>query len=397
MPDGPPPAHPAGEPVGHGRLTGIGVVAAQEFRMRIRTGRWRWVLASWFAALAALTGLIRLAVGAGDEYYAGREGIPTFGVLMLLLLGLSLLVVPALTAQSVNGDRERGVLATLQITLLRPYEIALGKLLAAWGTALVFLALAVPMVAATMLMGGVGLTQVGVGLLIVAVLLGVVCALAQCLSAVLARTVTSAVLSYLVVAALTAGTPILFGLSLLATQTEVTHTYEVPDYDPQTGREGPGSRTETYTSTETRPEKVWWLLAPNPFVILADAAPDPPPRRQVRPGEEYYDDFDPLGEISKAVREARTPGDDEEYAVSTAVAVPAPVPTPGVTGSVEVAPSPPSDAYASELSVQFDDGLSPVWPYGLAFDALLGAGAVAITIRRLRTPARKIPRGTRIA
>ena len=39
----------------------------------------------------------------------------------------------------------------------------------------------------------------------------------------------------------------------------------------------------------------------------------------------------------------------------------------------------------------------PVWPYGLAFDAALGAGAVLVTIRRLRTPARKLPRGIRVA
>lgn len=390
----PAPLDSPGEPPERsGRLSGIGAVARQEFRMRIRTGRWRWVLAAWVAALAALTVLTRLAVGAGDDY-DGREGIPTFGILMLLLLGLSLLVVPALTAQSVNGDRERGVLAILQITLLRPYEIALGKLLAAWGTALVFLALAVPMVAATMLMGGVGVAQVGVGLLIVAVLLGVVCALAQCLSAMLARTVTSAVLSYLVVAALTAGTPILFGLSLLATEDEVTRTYEAPNYDEQTGQTLPGTHTERYTETQSRPEKVWWLLAPNPFVILADAAPDPPRRRDPRTGELLDDAFDPLGEISRAVREARTPDTDEGGWFAYA---PLPQPAPAVTMSEAPTGSRLEPVEDGRFGITVDDGLSPVWPYGLAFDASLGAGAVAITIRRLRTPARKIPRGTRIA
>jgi len=41
-------------------------------------------------------------------------------------------VTPALTAQSINGDRERGTLATLQVTRLRPADIALGKLAAGW-------------------------------------------------------------------------------------------------------------------------------------------------------------------------------------------------------------------------------------------------------------------------
>jgi hypothetical protein len=47
---------------------------------------------------------------------------------------------------------------------------------------------------------------------------------------------------------------------------------------------------------------------------------------------------------------------------------------------------------------QTDPGAgSPVWPWGLGFDVLLGAGAVAITIRRLRTPSRRLPRGVRVA
>jgi hypothetical protein len=37
-----------------------------------------------------------------------------------------------------------------------------------------------------------------------------------------------------------------------------------------------------------------------------------------------------------------------------------------------------------------------VWPYGLVFDTALGAGALWITIRRLRTPARKLAKGVRV-
>jgi hypothetical protein len=39
----------------------------------------------------------------------------------------------------------------------------------------------------------------------------------------------------------------------------------------------------------------------------------------------------------------------------------------------------------------------PVWPYGLAFDVVAGAGSLWVTIARLRTPARALPRGVRIA
>jgi hypothetical protein len=38
-----------------------------------------------------------------------------------------------------------------------------------------------------------------------------------------------------------------------------------------------------------------------------------------------------------------------------------------------------------------------VWPLGLAFYVLLGAGSVALTVRRIRIPQRKLARGTRVA
>ncbi|MBK7622399.1 MAG: hypothetical protein IPJ14_06940 [Kineosporiaceae bacterium] len=41
--------------------------------------------------------------------------------------------------------------------------------------------------------------------------------------------------------------------------------------------------------------------------------------------------------------------------------------------------------------------LGMTWPYGLAVNLLLGGGFTALAIRRLRTPARALPRGTRIA
>jgi hypothetical protein len=103
---------------------------------------------------------------------------------------------------------------------------------------------------------------------------------------------------------------------------------------------------------------VWWLLAPNPFVVLADAAPKlpaPPDRRYPEP---VTRPADPLGEIGREVRSTRRS----------------------------------SDGSSGEPA----SGSGPVWPYGLVFDTALGAGALWITIRRLRTPARKLAKGVRV-
>ena len=39
----------------------------------------------------------------------------------------------------------------------------------------------------------------------------------------------------------------------------------------------------------------------------------------------------------------------------------------------------------------------PIWPFGLAFDLLLGAAGFVVAVRRLRIPQRRLTRGTRVA
>lgn len=356
------------------RLSGVALVAQHEFQLRLRTGRWRWLLGGWFVVVTLFTALLKFALTkVGAE---GPDGVPMFGALMLWVLALSLLVSPALSAQAINGDRDRGTLATLQVTRLTATEIAAGKLLAAWGTSGVFLALTLPDVVWSIAEGGVGIGRAVAVLAVVLVLCGVICALALALSALLARGITSAVLSYLVVFALTVGTVVAFGLATaLTTSTETRTSLHPKDYRDYTvsGVKTPTAfchqrpeqcATRTYTTTAAHPERVWWLLAPNPFVVLADSAPQLPLRRDPVTGEVQPRALDPLGGIGMTVREIRAPGNESGVFL------------PGG---------------------QARSNAPPVWPWGLGFDVLLGAGALVLTARRLRAPVYRLPRGVRIA
>ena len=63
------------------RLSGILTVARLEFRLRIRAGRWRWLVGAWFVVLLLITVLVRAA--AGQQNIAGDEpalGAAMFGV-----------------------------------------------------------------------------------------------------------------------------------------------------------------------------------------------------------------------------------------------------------------------------------------------------------------------------
>jgi len=372
---------------------GIATVARQEFRLRIRAGRWRVLLGLWFTVLVLFTALLRAALGGFSSQQVADKGIVIYGGLMLFVLGLALLVVPALAAQSVNGDRERGTLATLQVTRLTAADICLGKFAAAWGTALVFLALTLPLVGYAITQKGVAVDRVVVVTVVLALLLGAVSALSLALSALLARTSTSGVLAYLTVFALTIGTFISFGLATAITTEQVTSTST--DTCPMPGQLPPEltqeqrdqilsscGQTHSFQESRARTDRTWWLLAPNPFVILADAAPQLPPltaeqRRQRQADAERgisrqdARDIDPLGGLGRAVRSLRKPPDS-------------------VTGNGSVSYSP--------LTPQpRRDERKPVWPLGLTIDVALAGGALWLTTRRLSTPSRKLAKGQRIA
>jgi ABC-type transport system involved in multi-copper enzyme maturation permease subunit len=364
--------------------SGVATVARQEFRLRIRAGRWRLLLGLFFALLLGFTALLRAGLTNLSEQELAFKGTVLYGGLMLFVLGLALLVSPALAAQSINGDRERGTLAVLQVTRLSAGDIAVGKLAAAWGTALVFLALTAPLVAYAMTQGGVPVGRVVVVTVVLTLLLGTVCAVSLFLSAVLARTTTSGVLAYLTVFGLAVGTLIVFGLATAITAETTTESFpvtcptlaelppDIPLAERQSIVDGCTPGTQTFQSSQARTDRTWWLLAPNPFVVLADAAPQLPdtPLPPALDTGPRAADLDPLGQIGRQVRDLRQP---PETRTESSVAV------------LEEAPDEPLPRP------------KPVWPTGLAVNVVLGVGAVVLTTRRLRTPSRTLPKGQRVA
>jgi ABC-type transport system involved in multi-copper enzyme maturation permease subunit len=270
---------------------GVRTVAVLELRQRVRSSRWILSLVVWMVVIGGLTALIQLTLGQDGD---SDTGALMFGVIVFLVLSLGMLVSPALSATSVNGDRTAGILATMQSTLLTPAELAVGKLLAAWTSALALLVTALPFVLWAYLVGGTPIGRLLVTLLLLALTLLVVCAIGLGYSALTARTSSSAVLTYLTVTFLGLGLPLLFALTLpLVTTTETVTRREMVAIDQS------GSTTRCQVNTveteRVHTERSWWLLAPSPYVVVSDAAPKPD-------GDSYSD---PLTGIRSGVRETR--------------------------------------------------------------------------------------------
>ncbi|WP_243759274.1 ABC transporter permease [Actinotalea soli] len=353
---------------------GVRTVARLELRQRIRSTRWVISLVAFGLVVGAVTLLTWLVSDTEPGFGAGRT---MFGFIVFFVLFLGLLVSPTLSATSINGDRAAGTLATLQVTLLSAAEIAVGKLLASWLASLAFLAVSAPFLLWALATGGTPAVAVVTTLVLLAVMLAVVCAIGLGFSALTTRTAGSSVLTYVAVASLSILTLVVFGLTLPLVSGEETQQVYREDWRAaeeaalESGGEyvpGPCEwfEEEVYVA---HTERTWWLLAVNPFVIVADAMPGAP-ETDAHGG--YVGEGDPMSLIRYGVRQARLgPPETQDWCYQQPV-------TQG-SGRAEL------------------DALSPAWPWGLGANLLLAVGGVVLAVRRLRIPQDRLPQGTRVA
>lgn len=198
-------------------MRAVNPVLARELLERFRARRATVTLTAYLGVLGLLLyGLYSIGVAALDHGFglpveAAGPMLGRFlveGLLFFVLLGV-LFVAPGYAAGQISGERERRTLPLLQMTLLRPHQIVLGKLGAATAWLVLLVLAAVPLGAAAFFLGGVAVTDLARGVAFVVVVAVAVAGMAIGISSVTKRTVGAVVLTYGVVLALTVGT--LFG------------------------------------------------------------------------------------------------------------------------------------------------------------------------------------------
>jgi ABC-2 type transport system permease protein len=347
-------------------FSGVWIILTLELRQRVRGIAWYVLLGVFVAVLAVVTILLTVAFtgyGSGDR----TAGAAIYSTIIYFVLLLGTLVAPALSGNAINGDRDAGTLATTQVTLITTWQLVIGKFLAAWVTALAFLAAAVPFIAFASLVGGLDLLTGFVSTLVLAFELGIVAAIGVGLSGIITRPLFSIVTTYLIVAALSIGTLIAFGLGGLAVQTTVTQTTSYADEFDSRGVTTSCTEPETYEQQAPRFDLFWGVLVANPYVLLADAVPT------TYTDDGYTEDL--FGGIKYGVRSAQIPPSDSVWDDCA------------VGGG---APESQSHRDVIESTV-------PGWFVGMTIHLLLAGGALAWAWRRTDTPAGRLPKGSRVA
>lgn len=363
------------------------LIARLELQQRLRS-RTLWVLAIvWFAIIGAVTGVAWWFLKTNAAAYGNdADAYPLFSAIVFLVLLLGSLVAPAISAGSLSSERIGGTLATTQVTLVRTAPILLGKALAAWLTGLAFLVVAAPFVIFSLTVSNFQPLQLLLAFGALALQLGLFTAMGVGISALITSPLFAIVTAYLLIALLSIGTLIGFAVaSVVVTRyVDVDMRIESSEYYAQVDEcvrtwDGDGDgyfecseevpsdcvvQTQTLSHTET--DRIWWILAMNPYVMVGDLV-------SVRAGDRVTTDL--FGSISLTVRTLQH----------------SPEPTPEAYDDCG------SDRADFEPIEEQLTGTIPVWWVGLLLQLMITGGLLAAGAKRLRTPAAKLPKGSRIA
>ena len=135
-----------------------------------------------------------------------QTAIETFNLISSVQLGLIILIVPAITAGQINGERERQTLDLMLVSKMSPLAIVTGKLLSSLMLVLLIIIASMPVFGVFVYFGVVSvanLAALAVFMLVTAMMTGSMSILC---STIFKRTMVAYVVSYFVMLALLVGT-----------------------------------------------------------------------------------------------------------------------------------------------------------------------------------------------
>lgn len=362
---------------------GVGLVARIELKRRRPTTK-GYIF--YGLLILAILGLGILVAAVSEP---GKTSTP-MELVLILVLGAGMLIGPSLSATSINGDSSEGVLAPLQMTRLTAGDLAWGKLLASWLFGVAVLLTTTPLLVYAYSRSGWHWYELLAVLAIILFVLLAFTAIGLAWSSIAARAVASVSLAHLTTGFLVLGTLVIFAFTMPLVSEEVTYTYRYPDYEQMTPEQQEAMETGAEIDYSTLPcteesgqwssahtERTAWLLLLNPVVVIGESSPLVDPVTYTADGRAAPGLF---ATVHQQIGSAQIGPDT----------------SPKIDDQC-------TDPYGQQQSNDWDEQQQeqasfPRNPWlGLGLQAVLLLGSMAIAVRRLRVPYKKLRAGTRVA
>jgi ABC-2 type transport system permease protein len=205
----------------------INPVLDRELKERVRGRRSVIILTLFLVVLSLLTFFVAWAYArANADPFASvttsaRTGRAMFEALVLAMIGLVCFITPGLTAASIAAERDRQTLVPMLVTLLKPRSILIGKLLAALAFLSLLIVAATPLLAVSVVFGGVTIVMVLKAIAAVLVTVIVMGSVSLLCSVFFRRVQTATLAAYACMLAMTLGSLFVFGaIKIFAANTD---------------------------------------------------------------------------------------------------------------------------------------------------------------------------------
>jgi len=333
----------------------VNPVLARELKERMRGRRAPIVLTIYLVILAAILELVYQtragssvgSFGAPVATEVAGVGRTIFEWLVFFMLLLVIFLVPGFTSGAIAGERERQTLVPLQVTLLRPVSIIIGKISASMAFLGLLVVASLPLLSIAYLIGGVTLLQVvKATAAVLATGLVLACLTVTC-SAVIRRVQAATVVAYALTLGLVVGTFIVWGAAGLVDSSRGSDSANPPAQ----------------------------LLLLNPIVATADII-----------GPSANSGFNSNSPF-RAIKDILLRDRNENVTITTNARAFG----PGLNGPGGLISAEPPIGFDRNGNPVFDQGASgvPFWVQSMGLLAALSALGVYLSARRLRTPARE--------
>lgn len=199
-------------------IQGLNPVLDREMRQRVRTPR-SMVVMTLFLLVALGTAYMAYlgeTQGFSDDFQlAGQSvGRTMYEWVLILMLIIMLFVVPGISSGAITGERDRQTLIPLQVTLMGPVGIFVGKVLSSAAFIVLMIVASTPILAVAYLLGGVTFSSVISGVVALIAIGLILATYGVAFSAIMRRTSASTLVTFGLVLAITLGT--LFAFYIIA-------------------------------------------------------------------------------------------------------------------------------------------------------------------------------------
>lgn len=195
----------------------INPILERELKTRMRTWRTPIIIMIYLLVLGIIVTLFFASYNPG--YYGFGRGtlnpsmaIYVYDVLVFGQFIFLMLILPAFTATSISGERERQTLDLLLCTDLSPWQIIFGKMFSALGFVFIMIITAAPFMGIVFIFGGVSILDIVKVLLFFMLTSIMVSTIGMYCSIRFKKVITSIIMSYLIMGVLFVGTLIAFGI-----------------------------------------------------------------------------------------------------------------------------------------------------------------------------------------